>query len=76
MEKQLNYSDECVSFINKLIQRKPSDRLQNNDSVILDPWLKGLQWECLLSKEIKSPLTMIKAKVNLLNANIEFDDPP
>jgi len=59
-----------------LIQRKPSDRMENNDSVTQDPWVKELQWEGILNKELKSPLVKLKAKVNLLSANIEHDEPP
>ena len=48
------YSNEAADFINKLIQRKPKNRLGKNSikEVINHPWLKGFDWEELKKKKL------------------------
>jgi len=52
-----DYSIEAADFANKLIQRKPINRLGYNgpDEVKNHPWFKGVVWERLFNKEIISP---------------------
>ena len=49
------WSIEAADFINKLIQRKPANRLGLNGSeeVKQHVWLKGFDWESLLDKKMK-----------------------
>ena len=50
------YENEAADFINKLIQRKPKNRLGKNSikEVINHPWLKGYDWENLKNKKLKA----------------------
>ena len=50
------YSNEAADFINKLIQRKPKNRLGKNgiNEVINHPWLKGFDWEELKKKNLEA----------------------
>ncbi|CAD8117035.1 unnamed protein product [Paramecium sonneborni] len=52
-----DWSIEGADFINKLIQRKPINRLgfKGPDEVKNHPWLKNFPWSKLLNKEIQSP---------------------
>jgi hypothetical protein len=46
------WSVEAADFINKLIQRKPSNRLGFNgpEEVRQHKWLKDIEWQALISK--------------------------
>ena len=50
------YSNEAADFINKLIQRKPKNRLGKNSikEVINHPWLEGFDWEELKKKNLEA----------------------
>ncbi|KRX03300.1 Protein kinase-like domain [Pseudocohnilembus persalinus] len=50
------WSLEAADFTNRLIQRKPVNRLGLNgpDEVKNHPWLKGFPWEKLYNKEIEA----------------------
>jgi serine/threonine protein kinase len=50
------YENEAADFINKLIQRKPKNRLGKGGikEVINHPWLKGFDWENMKSKSLKA----------------------
>ena len=50
------YENEAADFINKLIQRKPKNRLGKGGikEVINHPWLKGFDWESMKSKSLKA----------------------
>jgi serine/threonine kinase 32 len=50
-------SDQCVSFINALIMRKPMKRLgrMGITEIKNHPWLEGFDWEALNSKQMEAP---------------------
>ena len=50
------YENEAADFINKLIQRKPKNRLGKGGikEVINHPWLKGFDWESMKKKRLKA----------------------
>ena len=50
------YQNEAADFINKLIQRKPKNRLGKDsiNQVINHPWLKGFDWESMKKKTLKA----------------------
>ena len=50
------YQNEAADFINKLIQRKPRNRLGKDsiNQVINHPWLKGFDWESMKKKILKA----------------------
>ncbi|CAD8106657.1 unnamed protein product [Paramecium sonneborni] len=52
-----DWSVEAADFINKLIQRKPANRLgfKGPEEVKNHPWLRNFPWQKLLNKEIESP---------------------
>jgi len=47
-----NWSVECADFINKLLQRKPTNRLGYNgpEEVKQHKWLKDIDWKKLIDK--------------------------
>ena len=47
-----NWSKEAADFINKLIERKPTNRLGNDgpEEVKQHKWLKGVDWNKLIDK--------------------------
>ena len=51
------FSNEIADFINRLIQRKPRNRLGKNsiNEVIKHPWFDGLDWENIRKKKLKAP---------------------
>ena len=51
------FSNDIADFINKLIQRKPKNRLgkDNINQVIDHPWLMGFDWENVKKKILKAP---------------------
>lgn len=51
------WSLESVDFVNKLIERKPEDRLGSGgpSEVKSHVWLRDFQWKALLEKKIDSP---------------------
>lgn len=70
-EVQLRFADipedwscEAADFINKLIKRKPESRLGSGgiDELKNHPWLQGLYWEKLRSKDIESPFIPMMKK--------------
>jgi serine/threonine protein kinase len=52
-----DWSEEAADFINKLIQRKPSDRLGLNGplEVKSHPWFSDFDWDLLFRKQLESP---------------------
>ncbi|CAD8131323.1 unnamed protein product [Paramecium sonneborni] len=61
---------EAADFINKLIQRKPANRLgfKGPEEVKNHPWLRNYPWQKLLNKEIESPYIPKKK----IDANVEY----
>jgi serine/threonine protein kinase len=55
---------EAADFINKLIKRKPESRLGSGsiNEIKRHPWLQGLNWEKLRSKDIESPFIPMMKK--------------
>ncbi|CAD8091896.1 unnamed protein product [Paramecium primaurelia] len=51
------WSLEAADFTNKLLQRKPQNRLGNNgpDEVKEHPWFKDFSWEKLITKQLIAP---------------------
>jgi serine/threonine protein kinase len=51
------WSLEAADFINRLIQRKPANRLGLNGpkEVKEHPWIKDFPWKKLIDKELESP---------------------
>ena len=51
------WSLEAADFINRLIQRKPINRLGLNgpEEVKSHPWIKDYPWKKLLEKELEPP---------------------
>ena len=52
-----NWSNESADFCNRLIQRKPQNRLgySGPEEVKNHPWFKNFNWEKLVRKELPSP---------------------
>ena len=52
-----DWSLDGADFINKMIQRKPTNRLGLNgpEEVKEHPWFKGFEWEELESKRMPTP---------------------
>ena len=61
MPKTKVLSEEFQDFVNKLILRKPENRLGAGGIQELKDhdWLKGFEWNKLYSKEIKSPFKIV-----------------
>ena len=53
----LNLSEDCLDFVNKLLEKKPAYRLGSKfpGEAKLHPWFSGLDWEGLLNKKVISP---------------------
>ena len=51
------FSSETADFINRLIQRKPKNRLGRNsiNEVLTHPWFDGFDWENTRKKKLKAP---------------------
>ena len=52
-----DWSMEAADFVNRLIQRKPNNRLGLNgpEEVKEHPWLKDFPWNKLLNREVEPP---------------------
>jgi len=72
------WSIEAADFINRLIQRKPMNRLgQDGPHEIKNhPWLKNYPWDKLYNKELESPFIPNENEMELRQsmANSNFDD--
>jgi len=57
VDKPQDWTDEAIDFVNKLIQRKPSNRLglKGPTEVKEHPWLKDFDWTTLYKKKMKAP---------------------
>ena len=56
-EIPFGWSNEAADFANKLLKRKMKDRLGSGGLKELKEhlWLKGIQWDDILHKEVKTP---------------------
>jgi len=72
------WSVEAADFINRLIQRKPVNRLGMNGPQELKshPWFKDYPWEKLNNKELQSPFLINEAEMNAKQgiSNSNWDD--
>ncbi|EGR27410.1 protein kinase domain protein [Ichthyophthirius multifiliis] len=71
------YSIEAADFVNRMIQRKPINRLGYNgpQSVKNHPWFNNFQWEKLYNKELKAPYIPISIENNYeYRQQISVDD--
>ncbi len=61
-----DYSDLCADFVNKLIQKNPTNRLGSNgpNEVKNHPWFKDFNWRDLYNFKIKAPF-LPKAEDNV-----------
>ena len=66
IKKDFHYSNECLDFINKLLNRKPNYRLgyYGINEIFEHKWIKNVNWKNLLNKKIKSPFD--------INTNFDF----
>jgi len=73
-----DWSLEAADFINKLIQRKPANRIGNDgpEELKSHAWFKNYPWEKLLKKEIPSPFIPNEEEVEQKQsqANHAWDD--
>ena len=81
-DENYNYSDNCINFINRLLEKNPIKRLgyyNNVKELINNYWLRDVDWKELYEKKIYSPFIEIinsskrKYQVNELYDN-DFDD--
>lgn len=56
-----NWSQDAADFVNRLIQRKPQNRLGNNgpDEVMAHPWFRDVNWQKLRRKQARVPFNSI-----------------
>ncbi|EAR84529.3 Serine/Threonine kinase domain protein (macronuclear) [Tetrahymena thermophila SB210] len=69
------WSLEAADFCNRLIQRKPMNRLGLNgpEEVKNHPWFKGFPWQKLINKEIEPPYVPSQTEENY-HANVDRKD--
>ncbi|KAM3146825.1 hypothetical protein pb186bvf_000979 [Paramecium bursaria] len=62
------WTEEAADFINKMIQRKPANRLGVNgpDEVQNHPWFKNVEWDDFLNQVIRAPYL-----ININNDNFD-----
>eukprot|EP01017_Pseudomicrothorax_dubius_P014191 TRINITY_DN1659_c0_g1_i4.p1 TRINITY_DN1659_c0_g1~~TRINITY_DN1659_c0_g1_i4.p1 ORF type:complete len:445 (-),score=86.95 TRINITY_DN1659_c0_g1_i4:143-1477(-) len=71
------WSNEAADFVNRLIQRKPANRLGTNgpEEVKNHPWLKNFPWTKLMSKELVPPFQPSKREEENFEAKqMMYDD--
>jgi len=66
---------EAADFVNKLIQRKPINRLglDGPTEVKNHPWLKNFPWQKLLNKELDPPFMPPEDSFDPKNQNLNGD---
>lgn len=52
-----SWSTSVISFINKMLKRKPQERLGANgpSEIKSHPWLSSVDWKALFEKRVKAP---------------------
>ncbi|KRX10940.1 Protein kinase-like domain [Pseudocohnilembus persalinus] len=70
------WSIEAVDFINKLIERKPANRLGINGpyEVRNHPWIKNYPWQKLHNKELLAPFIPVKQENFDLKQQVSLED--
>jgi serum/glucocorticoid-regulated kinase 2 len=61
------WSSEAADFFNKLLKRSSADRLGKGgiDEIKNHAWLKDINWNALLKKEVPSPyIPKVKSTIN------------
>ena len=76
-EVPTGWSFEAVDFVNKLIQRKPLNRLGLNgpQEVKAHPWLQSFPWNKLYGKEIPAPFLPSRTEDNF-DARLHLNNDP
>ncbi|CAK84960.1 unnamed protein product (macronuclear) [Paramecium tetraurelia] len=71
-----NWSLESADFINRLIQRKPANRLGFNEPQELrqHSWFKNFPWQKLYNKELKAPFIPHQTEDNFDARQISIED--
>ncbi len=56
-EIPVGWSAPAANFVNKLLKRKPMERLGVNGPAEVKghPWLRGFDWKSLMEKKMKAP---------------------
>ena len=72
-----NWSFEAADFINKLLQRKPLNRLGLNgpQEVRQHPWLAAFPWDKLMEKTLVAPFLPSQSEDNF-DARLHLNDDP
>jgi hypothetical protein len=61
------WSDECLDFVNRLLQRRPEQRLGFSggaQELKGHPWIRDLNWKKLSSRDIESPFIPLMKKAD------------
>lgn len=63
-----DWTMEAADFVNRMIQRKPNNRLGLNgpEEVKAHPWLKDFPWNKLLNRDLEPPFIPSVSRGNLL----------
>ena len=71
-----DWSNESMDFINQLLQRKPKKRLGYNgiEEIKNHPWMRDIDWEELLKKNIEAPFIPPMNKENFDKKYCEGED--
>jgi len=74
-----NWSLESVDFTNRLIQRKPANRLgKDGISELKDhDWFKEFDWNSLMNRKLKSPLKPMSLDVidyNICKTTFDYEN--
>ena len=71
-----DWSQESMDFINKLLQRKPKQRLGYNgvEEIKKHPWMNDINWDLLLKKKIEAPFVPPENKENFDKKYCEGED--
>ena len=69
--QNLNYSSDCIDFINELIIDNPKKRIgyKNVNELKNHQWFKGFNWNKLKKKLIKSPFKFINDSFKNINCS-------
>ena len=71
------WSNEAADFVNRLLQRKPINRLGYNgpDEIKTHPWIKDMNWNGLESKRLVSPFIPNESEDNFDSRIQSLNDP-